>query len=128
LHAPSIISIIPLAHPLHPSTTSTHHIHHIRGRYEEAHQKGSTANGTARWHAKENYNWAVQEMEKKMDILVQWTVDDEKYKNTAAVVASRHYCTALNRLEELVIKRLFKLTKMNMSGMGTWWLMVFASC
>ncbi|KAJ7736059.1 hypothetical protein B0H14DRAFT_3097554 [Mycena olivaceomarginata] len=71
--------------------------------------------------AKENYNWAVQvvqEMEKKMDILVRWTVDDEEYENAEALVASRHYRLALNKLEELVIKRLFELTKMNMSGTG----------
>ncbi|KAJ7828578.1 hypothetical protein B0H14DRAFT_3088219 [Mycena olivaceomarginata] len=83
--------------------------------------EGSTANGTARWHAKENYNravQAVQEMEKKMDILVRWTVDDEEYENAEALVASRHYRLALNKLEELVIKRLFELTKMNMSGTG----------
>ncbi|KAJ7819633.1 hypothetical protein B0H14DRAFT_3473004 [Mycena olivaceomarginata] len=89
--------------PLHLPTTSTHRIHHIRERYNAVHQEGSTANGTARWHAKENYNravQAVQEMEKKMDILV------------------RHYRLALNKLEELVIKRLFELTKMNMSGTG----------
>ncbi|KAJ7825761.1 hypothetical protein B0H14DRAFT_3088555 [Mycena olivaceomarginata] len=58
------------------------------------------------------------EMEKKMDILVRWTVDDEEYNNAEALVASRHYCLALNKLEELVIKRLFELTKMNMSGTG----------
>ncbi|KAJ7671231.1 hypothetical protein B0H14DRAFT_3102334 [Mycena olivaceomarginata] len=83
--------------------------------------EGSTANGTARWHAKENYNWAVQavqEMEKKVDILVRWTVDDEEYENAEVLVASRHYRLALNKLEELVIKRLFELTKMNMSGTG----------
>ncbi|KAJ7794046.1 hypothetical protein B0H14DRAFT_2309413, partial [Mycena olivaceomarginata] len=61
---------------------------------------------------------AVQEMEKKMDILVRWTVDDEEYENAEALVASRHYRLALNKLEELVIKRLFELTKMNMSGTG----------
>ncbi|KAJ7318464.1 hypothetical protein DFH08DRAFT_1036242, partial [Mycena albidolilacea] len=57
-------------------------------------------------------------MEKKMDILVRWTVDDEEYENAEALVASRHYRLALNKLEELAIKRLFELTKMNMSGTG----------
>ncbi|KAJ7816298.1 hypothetical protein B0H14DRAFT_2374708 [Mycena olivaceomarginata] len=97
------------------------HLVSRKERYDAVHQEGSTANGTARWHAKENYNWAVQavqEMEKKMDILVWWTVDDEEYENAEALVASRHYRLALNKLEELVIKRLFKLTKMNMSGTG----------
>lgn len=70
---------------------------------------------------------AVQEMEKKMDILVRWTVDDEEYENAEALVASRHYRLALNKLEELVIKRLFELTKMNMSGTGMWWSMIFTS-
>jgi hypothetical protein len=116
--------------PLHPPTTSTHRIHHIRERYNAVHQEGSTANGTACWHTKENYNravQAVQEMEKKMDILVRWTVDDEEYENAEALVASRHYRLALNKLEELVIKRLFELTKMNMSGTGMWWSMIFTS-
>ncbi|KAJ7892561.1 hypothetical protein B0H14DRAFT_3081486 [Mycena olivaceomarginata] len=97
------------------------HLASRKERYNAVHQEGSTANGTARWHAKENYNravQAVQEMEKKMDILVRWTVDDEEYENAEALVASRHYRLALNKLEELVIKRLFELTKMNMSGTG----------
>ncbi|KAJ7348100.1 hypothetical protein DFH08DRAFT_1001633 [Mycena albidolilacea] len=97
------------------------HLASQKERYNAVHQEGSTANGTARWHAKENYNravQAVQEMEKKMDILVRWTVDDEEYENAEALVASRHYRLALNKLEELVIKRLFELTKMNMSGTG----------
>ncbi|KAJ7362212.1 hypothetical protein DFH08DRAFT_1024107 [Mycena albidolilacea] len=97
------------------------HLASRKERYNTVHQEGSTANGTARWHAKENYNravQAVQEMEKKMDILVRWTVDDEEYENAEALVASRHYRLALNKLEELVIKRLFELTKMNMSGTG----------
>ncbi|KAJ7302857.1 hypothetical protein DFH08DRAFT_918854 [Mycena albidolilacea] len=97
------------------------HLASRKERYNTVHQEGSTANGTARWHAKEHYNravQAVQEMEKKMDILVRWTVDDEEYENAEALVASRHYRLALNKLEELVIKRLFELTKMNMSGTG----------
>ncbi|KAJ7733717.1 hypothetical protein B0H14DRAFT_2408921 [Mycena olivaceomarginata] len=98
------------------------HLVSRKERYDAVHQEGSTANGTACWHAKENYNravQAVQEMEKKMDILVRWMVDDEEYENAEeALVASRHYRLALNKLEELVIKRLFELTKMNMSGTG----------
>ncbi|KAJ7747099.1 hypothetical protein B0H14DRAFT_2406361 [Mycena olivaceomarginata] len=98
------------------------HLASRKERYDAVHQEGSTANGTARWHTKENYNRAVQAVQemKKMDILVRWTVDDEEYENAEALVASRHYRLALNKLEELVIKRLFKLTKMNMSGTGMW--------
>ncbi|KAJ6501298.1 hypothetical protein DFH09DRAFT_944884 [Mycena vulgaris] len=52
-----------------------------------------------------------------MDITVHCAVDDE-WDKAAALVASRHYRLAMNRLEQLVVKRLFELTKMNMSGTG----------
>ncbi|KAJ7767090.1 hypothetical protein B0H14DRAFT_2633106 [Mycena olivaceomarginata] len=77
------------------------HLASRKERYDKVHQKGPTANGIACWHAKESYNQAVQAVQEM-----------------AALVASRHYCLALNKLEELVIRRLFKLTKMNMSGRG----------
>ncbi|KAJ6535833.1 hypothetical protein DFH09DRAFT_1043118 [Mycena vulgaris] len=56
-------------------------------------------------------------MEVKMDIAGRWAVDD-KWDKAAALVASRRYRLAMNRLKQLVVKRLFELTKMNMSGTG----------
>ncbi|KAJ7312736.1 hypothetical protein DFH08DRAFT_973256 [Mycena albidolilacea] len=61
---------------------------------------------------------AVQEMERKMGIVVRWMVDDESYDKAAELVATRRYRKAVNKLEELVVKRIFELTKMNMSGTG----------
>jgi hypothetical protein len=45
-------------------------------------------------------------------------VDDEEYENAAELVSTRWYHSAVNKLEELVVKQLFELTKMNMSGTG----------
>jgi hypothetical protein len=36
-------------------------------------------------------------------------------EDAASLVASRRYQLAVNKLEELVVKHLFELTKMNMS-------------
>ncbi|KAJ7858418.1 hypothetical protein B0H13DRAFT_2237590 [Mycena leptocephala] len=72
-------------------------------------------------HARENYDKAVksvQEMEEKMVIEVRWTTESQEYKEAAELVATRCYRGAVNKLEELVVKRLFELTKMNMSGTG----------
>ncbi|KAF7371636.1 hypothetical protein MVEN_00019100 [Mycena venus] len=90
-------------------------------KLKEAFKEGLTANGTVRRHARKNYDRAVkavQEMEVKMDITVRWMVDDEEWEKAATLVASRRYRLAVNRLEQLVVKRLFELTKMNMSGTG----------
>lgn len=61
---------------------------------------------------------AVQEMEVKLDIKERWTVGTKEWKDAAELVATRRYRQAINKLEELVVKRLFELTKMNMSGTG----------
>ncbi|KAJ7893040.1 hypothetical protein B0H13DRAFT_1886533 [Mycena leptocephala] len=64
----------------------------------------SKANGTVKRHTRENYDKAVhsvQEMEEKMGIEI-----------------GGHGRGAVNKLEELVVKWLFELTKMNMSGTG----------
>jgi hypothetical protein len=57
-------------------------------------------------------------MEEKMVIEVRWTTESQEYKEAAELVATRRYRGAVNKLEELVVKRLFELTKMNMSGTG----------
>ncbi|KAJ7831870.1 hypothetical protein B0H13DRAFT_2240523 [Mycena leptocephala] len=72
-------------------------------RFDVVFSERSKANGTVKRHTRENYDKAVhsvQEMEEKMGI------EDRRYRG------------AVNKLEELVVKRLFELTKMNMSGTG----------
>ncbi|KAJ7694653.1 hypothetical protein B0H17DRAFT_1159135 [Mycena rosella] len=75
--------------------------------------EGSTANGTAKRHAQDNYDKAhaaIQGMEQVLEITT--------WKITALMVSTRHYRLCVNKLEELVLKRLFELTKMNMSQTG----------
>ncbi|KAJ7835428.1 hypothetical protein B0H13DRAFT_2240085 [Mycena leptocephala] len=76
-------------------------------RFDVVFGEQSKANGTVKRHTRENYDKAVhsvQEMEAKMGIEDRWT--------------RRTIPGAVNKLEELVVKRLFELTKMNMSGTG----------
>lgn len=60
----------------------------------------------------------VQEMEVKLNVKERWTLETKEWKDAAELVATRRYRQAINKLEELVVKRLFELTKMNMSGTG----------
>ncbi|KAJ7921642.1 hypothetical protein B0H13DRAFT_1604343 [Mycena leptocephala] len=88
-------------------------------RFDVVFGERSKANGTVKRHTRENYDKAVhsvQEMEEKMGIEDRWTRESQEYKEAAELVATRRYRGAVNKLEELVVKRLFELTKMNMSG------------
>ncbi|KAJ7706674.1 hypothetical protein B0H17DRAFT_918617, partial [Mycena rosella] len=81
----------------------------------------SKANGIAKRHAQENYDKVhnvVQEMEETLQIETQWTPDGEEWNTAATLVVTRWYQLCINKLEELVLKRLFELTKMNMSQTG----------
>jgi hypothetical protein len=101
-----------LAIPLSPPT---------RERFDVVFSEQSKANGTVKRHTWENYDKAVhsvQEMEEKMGIEDRWMRESQEYKEAAELVATRRYRGAVNKLEELVVKRLFELTKMNMSGTG----------
>ncbi|KAJ7664162.1 hypothetical protein B0H17DRAFT_1162819 [Mycena rosella] len=83
--------------------------------------RGSTVNGTAKRHARDNYDKAhaaVQGMEQVLEIAVQWTPETEAWKTAALLVSTRRYRLCVNKLEELVLKWLFELTKMNMSQTG----------
>ncbi|KAJ7710754.1 hypothetical protein B0H17DRAFT_840402, partial [Mycena rosella] len=75
----------------------------------------------AKRHAWENYDKvhnAVQEMEEMLQIETQWTPGGEEWNAAATLVVTRQYRLCVNKLEELVLKRLFELTKMNMSQTG----------
>ncbi|KAK6967051.1 hypothetical protein R3P38DRAFT_3337534 [Favolaschia claudopus] len=82
--------------------------------------RDSPAKPVVRRHAWEGYLRAIracEELEVKMDIERWWT-GQEEYIKAGELVATRDYRLAVNKLEELVVKRLFELTKMNMSGTG----------
>lgn len=92
-----------------------------REKFDEAFGEGSTSNGTVKRHARENHDKAiaaVQESERKMNIVTRWTDDGKEWEAAALLVSNRRYRICVDRLESLVVKRLFELTKMNMSQTG----------
>jgi hypothetical protein len=60
----------------------------------------------------------VQDLEKKLNISVRWEPGNEDWVRTGKLVAMRKYQRALDRLEGLIVARMFELTKMNMSQTG----------
>ena len=106
--------------PPFPSLTSTASTA-LRTTFDNAFAEDSTANGVVKRHARENYDKALeaaQEMELKLSIVKTWTSDTEEWKDAANLVVSRWYQLCVNKLEELVVKHLFELTKMNLSQTG----------
>ena|ERR1700761_3800777 len=72
-------------------------------------------------HARERYDKAleaVQDLEVRLDITTRWTPGTEAWQKACAMVAKREYQRALDKLQALVISRMFELSKMNMAGTG----------
>lgn len=61
---------------------------------------------------------AVADLETRLLLRHPWTEDTPEYKDTAAYIHQRQYHRALNKLEQLVVQRLFELSKANVVGMG----------
>ena len=57
-------------------------------------------------------------MELKLSVVKTWTPDTKEWKDASNLVVSQRYRLCVNKLEELVVKRLFELTKMNLSQTG----------
>ncbi|KAF8145140.1 hypothetical protein K438DRAFT_1782175 [Mycena galopus ATCC 62051] len=77
-----------------------------REKFKDVFAEGSTANGTTRRHAKENYD------------RVRWTTGDPGWIQAAELVTMQCYQRAINTLEGLVVKRILELTKVNQSGLA----------
>ncbi|KAJ7508109.1 hypothetical protein B0H11DRAFT_1704757 [Mycena galericulata] len=80
--------------------------------------KNTKSTKVAQRHAHEGYGRAlaeVEESENKMEILVRWTQDNKEWDEAAELLNTRRYRLCINELEALVLKRMFELTKMNMS-------------
>lgn len=76
---------------------------------------------TARRHALEDRDKmlaTVQELEKRLLIISRWTPESQEWLDMSERVSKRNYQRCLDALEGLVVARLFKLTKMNMSQTG----------
>ncbi|KAG1760782.1 hypothetical protein EDD22DRAFT_980489 [Suillus occidentalis] len=76
---------------------------------------------STRRHVLEDYERnlkLVQALECKLDINVRWVPDDGEWQRVGRLVANRKYQRALDRLEGLVVARIFELAKMNKAGTG----------
>ncbi|THU79171.1 hypothetical protein K435DRAFT_875809 [Dendrothele bispora CBS 962.96] len=60
----------------------------------------------------------VRMLEQQLGITERWTPGTEQWEKTKKMVSSATYQRAVDKLEGLVVARLFELTKMNMSGTG----------
>ncbi|KAJ7440038.1 hypothetical protein FB451DRAFT_1059100 [Mycena latifolia] len=89
--------------------------------FDERCGEHSKSTKAAKRHARESYDCAladVQESERRMEIGPRWTLESKEWEVAAALSSTRRYRLSINHLEELVLKRMFELTKMNMSGTG----------
>ncbi|KAJ7620205.1 hypothetical protein FB45DRAFT_980923 [Roridomyces roridus] len=67
---------------------------------------------------KERTAVAVAEIERELSIVTRWSRDNPRYVAAEKQARFLEYQRALDRLELLVVERLFELTKMNQSGTG----------
>ncbi|KAF9071254.1 hypothetical protein BDP27DRAFT_1419288 [Rhodocollybia butyracea] len=58
----------------------------------------------------------VQALETKLNIRTRWTEGLEEWNRTAELTHNSQYRQALDKLEGLLVARIFELSKMNMSG------------
>jgi hypothetical protein len=76
---------------------------------------------SARRHAVEDYDRnlkLVQALECKLGVSTRWVPQDTDWQKVGRLVANRKYQRALDRLEGLVVARIFELMKMNRAGTG----------
>jgi hypothetical protein len=60
----------------------------------------------------------VKNIENQLGLLESWTPDSPEYIQTAVLISNAKDLKAIDNLEQLVVQRLFELTKMNLSGTG----------
>ncbi|KAF7976738.1 hypothetical protein HWV62_5710 [Athelia sp. TMB] len=61
---------------------------------------------------------AVNDLEAKLGITTRWTPAHLEYRDTINYMRQRDYHRALDSIQQLVVQRLFELSKANMSGLG----------
>ncbi len=61
-------------------------------------------------------------LEVKLSIDTRWSPDCPEWKLAAMLVGKHCYQQCLDELEGLIVSRMFKLTKMNMSQTGVYFL------
>ena len=60
---------------------------------------------------------AARNLEAKLDITTRWTPDSDDWKRVDKSWQQREFDKAVDRLEGLVISRIFELEKMNQAGL-----------
>lgn len=77
---------------------------------------------TQRKYATQRYNDVLKEVlehEARMKIVDRWTPSSPEYIDTLQYISERKYQRSLQKLQRLVIQRLFELHKLNLSQTGT---------
>lgn len=77
---------------------------------------------TNRRHAIDKYNrisLEICQLEAALDIPMRWTPLDPEYIEATTHIRERKYARALDKLQKLVIQRLFELHKLNIAQTGT---------
>ena len=64
------------------------------------------------------YSEHLRVLEQSYDIPERWTRDSQKYKEGLVFLRERKYKLAVDKLEALLVQRLFELTKLGLSGTG----------
>ncbi|KAF7371233.1 hypothetical protein MSAN_00759000 [Mycena sanguinolenta] len=64
------------------------------------------------------YHVSCRGGKRQMEIKDRWTWGSKEWVAASTLVDTKRYRTCINDLEALVLKRMFELTKMNMSGTG----------
>jgi hypothetical protein len=61
---------------------------------------------------------AVADLESRMELVTPWTEDHPEFKATLAYIQQCDYHRLLDKLQQLVVQRLFELSKANMIDLG----------
>ena len=61
---------------------------------------------------------AARDYEAKLGLSVRWTAESPEWLSASKSMAERVYNSAVDKLEALVISRMFELSKMNQAGTG----------
>ncbi|KAJ7859473.1 hypothetical protein B0H14DRAFT_3084935 [Mycena olivaceomarginata] len=75
----------------------------------------------ARRHAIEQRNWdmeLVEDLEQKLGVETRWTSDSPQWTATDAALKKHKYLDALDEIEQIILARLFEMTKVHQSGTG----------
>lgn len=75
--------------------------------------------------ARDNAEGDASDIKFKLGIERRWTPGSAEWEAKATKMQVRTYQLAVDKLESLVVARMFELTKVNMSGTGKWFYSLF---